>query len=561
LTLSTPELLEHSLASALSGKLFVFEGADGVGKTTLLRAVRGALGTRGVKCELFAFPGTEDGTIGRVVYELHHRPGAFGVTRLSPASLQALHVAAHVDAIQNRILPALRSGACVLLDRFWWSTWVYGIAAGVQARALKLLIRFERVQWGQVRPDAVFYVLRTLGRPTSPTKIEAEYKRLAEREGKLFRVVTLPNDQSVAHACELALRTIVQATQASLLTGPHAPRRTNTGPSPVQPDIVTRLRKPRPTPVFDTFWRFATERQHIFFRRIEGSSPPWTEDPVLREHKFTNAYRAADRVSQYFIRNVIYEGDPSPNEVFFRALLFKLFNKIETWEYLVAAIGKPFAGGFRLGRYDALLARARSEGRTIYSSAYIMPSGAGPDRSAYKHEVHLRLLERMLHDQVARMLMEAPSLEAAFRILRAYAGLGDFLAYQYAIDLNYSPLLGFDEMDFVVPGPGALNGLRKCFTDLGDLSNADAIRWVADNQEREFALRGLNFRDLWGRRLHLIDCQNLFCEVDKYARVVHPGAAGIDARTRIKQRFRPTLAPIRYWFPPKWRINDRLFGS
>jgi hypothetical protein len=33
---------------------------------------------------------------------------------------------------------------------------------------------------------------------------------------------------------------------------------------------------------------------------------------------------------------------------------------------------------------------------------------------------------------------------------------------------------------------------------------------------------GLKPVTLFGRRLHSIDCQNLFCEVDKYARVAHP---------------------------------------
>lgn len=64
----------------------------------------------------------------------------------------------------------------------------------------------------------------------------------------------------------------------------------------------------RTTHVFDTYWRFAAERQEVFFRRLSGSAPPWTEDPVLRAFRFTNVYRAADRVSQYLIRRVIYEG-------------------------------------------------------------------------------------------------------------------------------------------------------------------------------------------------------------------------------------------------------------
>jgi hypothetical protein len=57
----------------------------------------------------------------------------------------------------------------------------------------------------------------------------------------------------------------------------------------------------KPTVVFETYWRFAAERQAIFFRRLEGRPAPWTDDPILQQHKFTNAYRASDRVSQYLI--------------------------------------------------------------------------------------------------------------------------------------------------------------------------------------------------------------------------------------------------------------------
>ena len=65
-------------------------------------------------------------------------------------------------------------------------------------------------------------------------------------------------------------------------------------------------------------------------------------------------------------------------------------------------------------------------------------------------------------------------------------------------------------MEFVVPGPGALDGIHKCFSDLGGLNEIDIIRLVADRQrqEYEFERLGLEFRSLWGRRLQLIDCQN-----------------------------------------------------
>ena len=71
---------------------------------------------------------------------------------------------------------------------------------------------------------------------------------------------------------------------------------------------MSRLAPAKPTIVYDTLWRFAMERQEVFFRRLEGCSPPWTHDFILAHYKFTNAYRASDRVSQYLIRQCHLRG-------------------------------------------------------------------------------------------------------------------------------------------------------------------------------------------------------------------------------------------------------------
>ena len=98
--------------------------------------------------------------------------------------------------------------------------------------------------------------------------------------------------------------------------------------SKVQGSTSEPSKKLEVTPVYESYWRFAAERQKVFRRRLIGSSGPWTIDPVILAHKFTNAYRASDRVSQYLIKNVIYRSDlcDSPDEVVFRILLFKFFN-------------------------------------------------------------------------------------------------------------------------------------------------------------------------------------------------------------------------------------------
>lgn len=59
-----------------------------------------------------------------------------------------------------------------------------------------------------------------------------------------------------------------------------------------------------PTVVFDTYWRFAAERLAMFYRRYGEPAGPWTSDSILRSYRFTNVYRAADRVSQYLIAEV-----------------------------------------------------------------------------------------------------------------------------------------------------------------------------------------------------------------------------------------------------------------
>lgn len=325
-----------------------------------------------------------------------------------------------------------------------------------------------------------------------------------------------------------------------------------------QPPVFRSLSPAQPTEVYDTYWRFAAERQEVFFRKFEGKEPPWTDDPVIARHKFTNAYRAADRVSQFLIRRVIYEGDQSVPEVFFRTILFKLFNKIGTWQLLQDNLGPVTWEGYSFDQLGNLLSEALASKARIYSAAYIMPSGSGAFGYRRKHQNHLKLLERMMDDEVPYQIAGAENMRHAFEILRSYPMIGDFLAYQFVTDLNYSEICDFSEMEFVIPGPGARDGIHKCFSDLGGLSEPDIIRLVTDRQEYEFERLGLEFRSLWGRRLQLIDCQNLFCEVSKYARVMHPDVPGVNDRTRIKQLYRPLGSSIEYWFPPKWDINGQL---
>src|SRR2546423_14155896 len=115
------------------------------------------------------------------------------------------------------------------------------------------------------------------------------------------------------------------------------------------------MMKPRES-AYRAYWELAANRQRIFFARINGEPRPWTTDPILDEYKFCCAYRASDRVSQYLLREIIYRDGPwSTEDSVFRILLFKIFNKIETWEYLTEILGEIRYKGFDYSRCGDLL--------------------------------------------------------------------------------------------------------------------------------------------------------------------------------------------------------------
>ena len=150
--------------------------------------------------------------------------------------------------------------------------------------------------------------------------------------------------------------------------------------------------------VYRAYWHLACERQRIFHRRARGEPGPWTADAILREYKFTNAYRASDRVSQFLIGDVIYGSHELPaQDVLCRIVLFRLFSRVETWQALEAQLGPITAATLDDPRLDAALEALRREG-PIYTSAFILCAhdAFGLGR---KHRNHVALVRSMLHDR------------------------------------------------------------------------------------------------------------------------------------------------------------------
>ncbi len=307
--------------------------------------------------------------------------------------------------------------------------------------------------------------------------------------------------------------------------------------------------------IYNLYWYFACERQNIFLKKKNGEPAPWTNDEILQEFKFCNSYRVNDRVSQYLLKNVIYNGKKYTDaDMIFRIILFKLFNKESTWELLENEIGDITLSSFDFNKYSQILENAINNGQKIYNDAYISCANKafGYDR---KHENHLALLEKMfLKDHIDTKIINSKNMEEAFNIIKSYPLIGNFMAYQLITDINYSNVVDFSEMEFTVAGPGSERGIKKCFISTGGLSKEEIIKYMCKNQEKEFKRLGLDFKPIGNRLLQLIDCQNIFCELDKYCRQAVPELKS--NRTKIKKKYVAKTDKIEYMYPPKWNVSD-----
>ena len=311
---------------------------------------------------------------------------------------------------------------------------------------------------------------------------------------------------------------------------------------------LNELNKYSPNENYNLFWYFLFERQNIFYKRYIGVEQPWTDDPILKRYKFTNVYRVNDRVTQYLISHVI-DDKYDDYDMLFRILLFKLFNKIETWEALTSVLGDITYKNYSFDTYKKALDDIRNYGNKLYSAAYIMPSGISSFKYHTKHYNNLKLIEMIFNDDPIKKFMKMQTLKDLYQYLLSFPTLGQFLAFQYSIDINYSRLVNFSEMDYIVPGPGALRGIKKCFKVSKKSDYIRIIRLVTILQEYELKSRGYNFPYLGSRKMQLIDIQNVFCEFDKYTREYFN-----DEHHRIKQIYSNPKERIQYKYPEKWNL-------
>src|ERR1700726_1753985 len=130
----------------LVGKLIVIEGTDGVGRSTQIRLLKEWLEQQGHAVLDTGL--SRSGLVGKSIKRAKE-----GHT-LGRITLSLFYTTDFADRLENEIIPALRAGFVVLIDRYIFSIMARAVARGEDRRWIEQVAGFALV------PHAVYY-LRT----------------------------------------------------------------------------------------------------------------------------------------------------------------------------------------------------------------------------------------------------------------------------------------------------------------------------------------------------------------------------------------------------------------
>lgn len=271
-------------------------------------------------------------------------------------------------------------------------------------------------------------------------------------------------------------------------------------------------------PDYAPLFYWVREREEIRRRKDMGlDQASWTVDPILKEWRFCNVRREDDLVTKW-VREHIRERFAGHPHLWFMLCIARQINWPETLAALIDANAWPNRETFEPRMMTAILNQRRAKDEKVYTGAYMIsaPAKKGADKQAYIAETVCGDLWR--RREIFRKHFDgAPNFQKMQRtheLVMRSNGWGQFMAYQAAVDMRYTPLLdGADDVaKWAAAGPGTLRGLNRLHGRPFDaaLSQSQALREMRMIYEVVESATGV--------AMDFSDVPNVLCETDKYLR-------------------------------------------
>jgi len=216
------------------------------------------------------------------------------------------------------------------------------------------------------------------------------------------------------------------------------------------------------------FWYWIQERYQMWVRRFLEHKTVLTDDPILRDYRFTNVFRDLDRGTVWLFEKIIRYSPTYDAQLVFNIIAYRLINRPTTlmnlpWGY--PYVNKNWgAAGWK--RFEEGL-REIADTDPVFGSAYIIRAG-GPGSNKIRETVkRLRTISNSL-PWLYDILLDKPNLRDYWEALCKLPGIGGFIGYEIATDLTYTPFGCFTpdylQDSWCNAGPGAKRGLRRIFS-------------------------------------------------------------------------------------------------
>ena len=267
----------------------------------------------------------------------------------------------------------------------------------------------------------------------------------------------------------------------------------------------------------ERFYYWINERHAIYQKRAKGVRPPWTEDPILQEYKFTNPFRENDRVTVWMRNNWTKPNNNRPHgEIIFNCCLFRM---VGTSEF---ADEHGWVQQFNPAQTKQLINTRIERGLRTFTGAYIITNqGLKLPKSEVVVDYFLSPIWEN-KEALAQTATNSQSLQALHEEMATYRGWGGggFMSYEVVTDLNYTPVLSSakDRYRWANAGPGAKRGLNRIHdrplkSRLGDYQ---CNREMQDLLELSGRYIGKHIDPL---AVDMRCIEHSLCEWDKYERV------------------------------------------